>query len=76
MTDVSIAGILTTASDVLFTGSNEGYFQALNAKTGALLWKASLGGPIASAPMTFQIDGKQYVSVVSGLSLVTFALRD
>jgi alcohol dehydrogenase (cytochrome c) len=76
MTDVSIAGIMTTASDVLFTGSNEGYFQALNARTGALLWKASLGGPIASAPMTYQVDGKQYVSVVSGLSLVTFALRD
>jgi alcohol dehydrogenase (cytochrome c) len=76
MTDVTGAGILTTASDLLFTGSNEGYFQALNARTGALLWKASLGGQIVSAPITYQLDGKQYVAVVAGLSLVTFALRD
>jgi len=76
MTDITKAGILTTASDVLFTGSNEGYFQALDARTGALLWKASLGGQIASGPITYQVDGKQYVSVVSGLSLATFALRD
>jgi len=76
MTDVTKAGILTTASDLLFTGSNEGHFQAIDARTGALLWKASLGGQIASGPVTFQVDGKQYVSVVSGLSLATFALRD
>ena len=76
MTDVTKAGILTTSSDLLFTGNNEGYFQALDARTGVLLWKASLGGQIASAPVTYQVDGKQYVSVVSGLSLATFALRD
>ena len=76
MTDVTIAGILTTAGDVLFTGNNEGYFEALIARSGALLWKASLGAQIASAPVTYQVDGKQYVSVVAGLSLVTFGLRD
>ena len=42
--DVTEAGILTTASDVLFTGGREGYFQALDARTGKLLWRASLGG--------------------------------
>ena len=42
----------------------------------ALLWKANLGAQIVSAPITYQVDGKQYVSVISGLSLVTFALRD
>jgi hypothetical protein len=34
------------------------------------------GAQIASVPITYQVDGKQYVSVVSGLSLVTFALRE
>ena len=39
MTDVTDSGILTTGSDLLFTGGREGYFQALDARTGALLWK-------------------------------------
>ena len=37
-------GILTTAADLVFTGGREGYFQALDARTGALLWKASSAG--------------------------------
>jgi alcohol dehydrogenase (cytochrome c) len=74
--DVSEAGILTTASDLLFVGGREGYFQALDARTGKLLWKASLGGNVVMAPVTYQVAGKQYVSVISGHTLVTFALRD
>jgi glucose dehydrogenase len=60
----------------LFTGGREGYFHALDARTGALLWKASLGGQIVMAPMTYEVDGKQYVAVISGHALVTFRLRD
>ena len=74
--DVTDAGVLTTASDLLFTGGREGYFYALDAKTGKELWKASLGGPIAMAPITYQVDGKQYLSVISGNMLVTFGLRN
>jgi alcohol dehydrogenase (cytochrome c) len=74
--DVTDAGMLTTASDLLFTGGREGYFYALDARSGKLLWKASLGGQIVMAPITFMVDGKQYVSVISGHTLVTFALRD
>ena len=74
--DVTDAGMLTTASDLLFTGGREGYFYALDAKTGKELWKASLGGSIVMAPITYRIDGQQYVSVISGHTLVTFALRD
>jgi alcohol dehydrogenase (cytochrome c) len=74
--DVTEAGILTTASDLLFTGGREGYFQALDAKTGNLLWKVTLGGQIVMAPITFQVNGKQYISVVSGHTLVTFGLRE
>jgi alcohol dehydrogenase (cytochrome c) len=74
--DVTDSGILTTATDLLFTGGREGYFHALDARTGALLWKASLGGQIVNGPISYQVDGKQYVSVISGNSLVTFALRN
>jgi alcohol dehydrogenase (cytochrome c) len=74
--DVSDSGMLTTASDLLFTGGREGYFHALDARTGKELWKASLGGQIVMAPVTFMVNGKQYVSVISGHTLVTFALRD
>ena len=76
MTDVTDSGILTTASDLLFAGGREGYFHALDARTGELLWNVSLGGQVASGPMTYQVDGKQYISVAAGHSLFTFALRE
>jgi alcohol dehydrogenase (cytochrome c) len=74
--DVSDSGILTTGGDLLFTGGREGYFYALDARTGEMLWKASLGGQIVNGPITYTVDGKQYVSTISGNSLVTFGLRD
>ena len=76
MTDVTDSGILTTGSDLLFTGGREGYFQALDAQTGTLLWNANLGGQIVSGPITYEVNGRQYVSVIAGLSLVTFGLRE
>jgi alcohol dehydrogenase (cytochrome c) len=76
MTDVTTSGILTTATDALFTGTREGHFMALDARTGALLWKANLGGTIAQGPMTYAVDGKQYVAVASGVGLFVFGLRD
>jgi alcohol dehydrogenase (cytochrome c) len=75
MADVSMSGILTTASDVLFAGGREGYFWALDARTGAELWKANLGGEVASGPMTYSVNGRQYVSVSAGSTLFTYALR-
>jgi alcohol dehydrogenase (cytochrome c) len=74
--DVTDSGMLTTGSDLLFTGGREGYFQALDARTGDLLWKASLGGQIVMAPVTYMVNGQQFVTVVSGNSMVTFGLRD
>ncbi|MYD87284.1 MAG: PQQ-dependent dehydrogenase, methanol/ethanol family [Acidobacteria bacterium] len=76
MTDVTSSGILTTASDLLFTGARSGYFQALDARTGDLLWRVGLGGQIVNGPMTYEVDGRQYVAVIAGSSLSTFALRD
>jgi alcohol dehydrogenase (cytochrome c) len=73
--DVTLAGILTTASNVLFSGGNEGYFYALDARTGALLWKIPVGASVRSGPMTYAVGGKQYVSVAAGSALFSFTLR-
>jgi alcohol dehydrogenase (cytochrome c) len=75
MADVTSAGILTTASDLLFTGGREGYFWALDARTGEELWRANVGGDVASGAMSYSINGRQYVSISAGSSLFTFALR-
>lgn len=76
MTDVTDAGILTTASDVLFAGGREGYFYALDARTGKQLWRVSLGGQVTSAPVTYRIGTRQFVSVAAGSALFTFALPE
>ena len=76
MTDVSASGILTTASDLLFTGGREGYFHVLDARKGTLLWKTNLGAQIVGGPITYEVEGKQYVATIAGLSLVTFGLRE
>ena len=75
MTDVISSGILTTASNLLFTGARSGYFQALDASTGDLLWRTNLGGQLVNGPMTYEVDGEQYVAVIAGNALSTFALR-
>ena len=74
MSDVTDSGVLTTASDLLFTGGREGYFYALDARNGKMLWRATLGGQIAAGPMTYSVDGKQYVAIAAGNSMFTFAL--
>jgi alcohol dehydrogenase (cytochrome c) len=75
MGDVTEAGVLTTASDVLFSGGRDGYFFALDARDGSLLWKATVGGRVQSGPMTYSVNGRQFVAVSAGNSLFAFALR-
>ena len=74
MNDMTASGILTTASDLLFTGGREGFFQALDARSGRLLWKTNAGGDIAMGPMTYQANGKQYVVFSAGSSMFSYAL--
>jgi alcohol dehydrogenase (cytochrome c) len=66
-----IGGITTTASGLLFHGNIHGWFKALDAKTGQTLWQFMAGSGISAAPITYSVDGKQYVAVVSGR---TFAI--
>jgi alcohol dehydrogenase (cytochrome c) len=75
MPSVTESGILTTASDVLFAGGREGYFFALDARSGSLLWRATLGGVVIAGPMSYAVAGRQYVAIASGGDLFSFALR-
>jgi glucose dehydrogenase len=74
--DVNTSGILTTASDLLFVGSREGYFQALDAGTGKLLWKVILGWHTTAAPITYELEREQYVAMNAGHCLFVFGLRN
>ena len=70
----SSAGILTTAGNLVFSGTVDGYFYALDATTGEELWHISLGSRVHSAPITYAVDGRQYVSIAAGNVVFTFAL--
>jgi PQQ-dependent dehydrogenase (methanol/ethanol family) len=61
-----LGGTLTTASGLTFHGDVRGWFKALDAKTGKVLWQFNTGSGISAAPMTYALGGKQYVAVVSG----------
>jgi alcohol dehydrogenase (cytochrome c) len=68
-------GVLTTASNLLFTGGRDGQFVALDARTGTEVWSTRLGSSVAAGPITYSVDGHQYVSIQSGHTLFTFGLH-
>jgi alcohol dehydrogenase (cytochrome c) len=70
----SSSGILTTAGRLLFVGSNRGDFWALDVATGDVLWHVNLDGGIHAAPISYSIDGRQFVSIASSAGIYTFAL--
>ena len=61
--------MMSTAGGLVFHGDIKGWFKALDAKTGKTLWKFNAGSGITAAPMTYTLDGKQYIAVVSGRTL-------
>ena len=61
------SGMLATKGGVLFTGDQRGRFLAYDAKTGKELWKFQTGSGINASPITYELDGKQYVAILSGL---------
>ena len=70
------AGVLATAGDLVFSGGVDGYFYALDAVSGRELWHIQLGSRVHSAPMSFAVDGKQYITVAAGNVVYTFGLDD
>lgn len=61
------SGVLATASDLVFYGTLDRWFKALDANTGKLLWKFQVGSGVIGNAMTYGHDGKQYVAVFSGI---------
>ncbi|WP_341646588.1 methanol/ethanol family PQQ-dependent dehydrogenase [Thauera sp. SDU_THAU2] len=60
------AGTLTTAGGLIFTGTSDGYVKAFDAKNGKELWKFQTGSGVVSVPVTWEMDGEQYVAIQSG----------
>jgi acido-empty-quinoprotein group A len=70
----SIAGILTTAGHLLFSADNAGNLLALDPSTGKTLWHLSIGGKLDASPMTYELDGRQYLIFAVQDILYAFAL--
>ena len=60
-------GLLVTASDLLFQGTGSGVFAAYNAHTGERLWSAKTGGGIMAPPISYTVNGEQYIAVLAGM---------
>ena len=57
-------------------GRADGHIVTLDARTGKLLWQTNLGPSVAAGPITYAVNGKQYVSIQAGSSMFTFGLRE
>jgi len=68
------AGVLGTAGGVLFAADPEGSLIALDARTGTKLWHYQTGGAIQSSPISYAVDGKQYVAIAGDSTLFVFGL--
>jgi alcohol dehydrogenase (cytochrome c) len=70
----SRSGLLSTAGNLVFTGASAG-IEALNAANGEALWHAGLGGAVSNGPITYELDGLQYLVVGAGPSIVAFVMN-
>jgi alcohol dehydrogenase (cytochrome c) len=71
----SRAGLMSTAGNLVFTGDGSNNLVALNATTGEALWHAGLGASVGNGPMTYELDGTQYVVVAAGDTIWSFAMK-
>jgi PQQ-dependent dehydrogenase (methanol/ethanol family) len=69
-------GVLATAGRVVFASVRDGNIVALDAKTGRHLWHFQTGGNNAASPMSYAVDGRQFVALASGNTLYAFALPE
>jgi outer membrane protein assembly factor BamB len=71
--DDNTSGLMSTSGGVVF-GADHGSFFALDSRSGNLLWTVETGGVIYAPPVTYTVEGEQFVSIISGRNLMTFAL--
>jgi alcohol dehydrogenase (cytochrome c) len=72
---VTHAGVMATAGGLVFTGGRDGQFIALDARDGKPLWHFNTGGTIRSSPMSYRLDGKQYIVSFTKAAVFAFALQ-
>jgi PQQ-dependent dehydrogenase (methanol/ethanol family) len=70
----ALMALLATGGDLVFAGDVAGTFRAFDAETGEVLWETSLGASITGHPVTFAVNGQQYVAVSTGRSNMTGGL--
>jgi alcohol dehydrogenase (cytochrome c) len=68
------AGVLSTAGNLVFSGSDEGNFYALNAQTGEPLWDFQTGGGIGANPVSYNVNGRQQIAIAADRVLYAFGL--
>jgi alcohol dehydrogenase (cytochrome c) len=70
--EMNYSGVLSTASGLLFFGESTGEFAALDAKTGKYLWHFNANQTWKASPMTYEVDGHQYIAIASGPNILSF----
>jgi len=68
------AGVLATAGGLLFYGDPSGDFEAMNGATGEALWHFAAGSENKTSPMTYMVDGRQFVAIAVGPNILCFGL--
>jgi len=74
--DPNYGGVLSTAGGLVFYSESSGAFAAVDAKTGRTLWHFETGQPPKASPMTYTVNGRQYVAIASGSNVLAFALPE
>jgi alcohol dehydrogenase (cytochrome c) len=73
--EANYSGVLSTAGGLVFYGETGGGFAAVNAKTGKTLWTFRGNQAWRGCPMTYMLNGRQFIAVASGSNILSFALR-
>jgi alcohol dehydrogenase (cytochrome c) len=68
------AGVLSTAGGLVFSGTNEGNLFALDAVSGKSLWDFQAGAPVYAGPISYEFEGRQYLEVAAGRSMMAFTI--
>ena len=70
------SGLMSTAGDLVFGGTADGFFFALDALTGEELWHKNVGGRVHAAPISYAVDGKQHVAIAAGNAIFSFTMPE